>query len=190
MNAPSPDSRQPDSVTDLGRARQMLITVTGSEPARWLWVDVARQRLALVIDGAIHRRWPVSTARVGLDARQDSGGTPPGVHRIARRIGLGMAAGTEFSSRKPTGRTWPLDDLPRHGAGDLILTRILTLDGCQAGVNRGPGVDSLERYIYLHGTNREDQLGTPASAGCIRLANRDIIAICDLVGEGDPVVIT
>lgn len=167
-----------------------LETVLGAVPDRWLHVDVPRQLLFLVLGGAVIRRWPVSTAAAGIDAREGSGGTPPGVHRIARRIGQGRPPGAEFVSRKPTGRVWPLDALPRDAGRDLILTRVLTLDGCQDGVNRGPGVDSMGRYIYLHGTNREDLLGKPVSAGCIRLGNLDIIEVCDLVREGDPVVIT
>jgi lipoprotein-anchoring transpeptidase ErfK/SrfK len=152
---------------------------------RWLLVDIARQRLALVLDGSVAATWPVSTAAAGLDNRQDSGGTPPGLHRIARRIGLDAEAGTVFASREPTGEVWRGEPDER----DLILTRILTLEGLEDGVNRGPGVDSLERYIYIHGTNHEDRLGKPVSHGCVRLANRDVMDLAARVEEGDPVVI-
>ncbi len=182
-NTPASDS------AFLQEAAARLAGVLGAYPDRWLLVDVARQRLLLINAGAPARTWPVSTAEVGLDARENSGGTPPGVHRIAERIGLGLPAGTEFESRRPTGRILPVDDLPGEPDRDLILSRILILDGLQEGVNRGPGLDSRQRYIYLHGTNREDLLGRPASAGCIRLSNRGIIEVCDLVQEGDPVVI-
>jgi len=90
-----------------------------------------------------------------------------------------------FVSREPTGELWNGEPDPR----DLILARLLTLDGCEDGVNRGPGVDSRERYIYLHGTNHEDRLGHACSHGCVRLARRDIAAVFDLVDTGDPVVI-
>src|SRR5205085_10183567 len=74
-------------------------------------------------------------------------------------------------------------------AADLILTRILTLDGAEAGVNHGAGCDSLERYIYVHGTNQEAALGSAASHGCVRLRNADVIALFDRVSEGDWLVI-
>lgn len=173
----------------LTEAVAALQSVLGKIPQRWLLVDVTRQCLVLVQDGDPQRRWPVSTAAAGINAGEDSGGTPPGVHRIERRIGQEAALGTEFVSREPTGRVFSPEMLPGEPDRDLILTRILTLEGCEDGVNRGPGRDSRERYIYLHGTNREDLLGRPVSHGCIRLGNRDIITVCDLVCEGDPVVI-
>ena len=102
-----------------------------------------------------------------------------------RRIGEDAGRGCVFASREPTGETWcgeARDD-------DLILTRILTLDGLEEGVNRGPGHDSLERYIYLHGTNHERLLGRPVSHGCIRLSNADICRLFDGMREGDHVLI-
>lgn len=167
-----------------GQAPRVAAAVPGGA-ARWLLVDSAGQRLALVEGGRIAGLWPVSTAAAGLDARQDSGGTPPGLHRIARRVGLGAAPGTVFASREPTGEVWRGEDDPR----DLILARILVLDGLEDGVNRGPGVDSRARYIYIHGTNHEDRLGEAASGGCVRLAGRDAVEVADRVREGDPVVI-
>ena len=157
-----------------------------SNDARWLLVDALAQRVVLVHGRAPQGSWPVSTAAAGLDNRQDSGGTPPGVHRIDRKIGTGSPTGTVFDSREPTGDVWQPG---QASAADLILTRILTLVGCEPGLNRGPGVDSHERYIYLHGTNHEDQLGEPVSHGCVRLANADIRELFDLVEEGDSVVI-
>jgi hypothetical protein len=164
--------------------------------ARWLLVDVAAQRLHLMHGKTPLDNWPVSTAAAGVDAREGSGGTPPGVHRILQRIGQDAPPGMVFVSREPTGRIWPHDQESGTGGGgaamhpaDLILTRLITLDGLEDGVNRGPGVDSAARYIYLHGTNAEERLGTPCSHGCVRLANADVITLFDLVREGDPVVI-
>lgn len=162
---------------------------------RWLLVDVAAQRLHLMAGRDSLRDWPVSTAAAGLDAREGSGGTPPGVHRIDRRLGGDAPSGMVFISREPTGLIWPHalarpDGEPGEPLpDDLILSRVLTLEGLEEGVNRGPGVDSIARYIYLHGTNAEERLGTPCSHGCVRLANADVIALFDLVREGDPVVI-
>lgn len=175
-------------------------------PARWLLVDVARQRLWLIRDGRPAASWPVSTAAAGIDGREGSGGTPPGVHVVARKIGGGMELGTVFRDREPTGEVWrpvpaaapasgadsgiPGDaGAPDGPAPDLILTRILTLEGREPGVNAGPGCDSLARYVYLHGTNDEARLGRPVSHGCVRLANADVAALFELVAEGDPVVV-
>ncbi len=130
--------------------------------------------------------WPVSTAHAGIGGAEGSYRTPPGWHRVHRRIGEGAEAGSVFVAREPTGEIWrgqPCDD-------DLILTRILTLDGLEEGVNRGAGCDSLERYIYLHGTNHERLLGRPTSHGCVRLANADVRRLFDDVREGDYVLIT
>lgn len=178
---------RPPSRRALAAPASRLAALLGAAPPRWLLVETGRQRVTLVEDGRPAAVWPCSTAAAGVDAREGSGGTPPGVHRIAGRIGDGAASGTVFVSREPTGEVWrpdaPADDR------DLILTRILTLEGLEEGVNRGPGVDSRARYIYLHGTNHEDGVGAPGSHGCIRLRNDDIADLFARVAEGDPVVI-
>ena len=165
---------------------------------RWLLVDVAAQRLHLMEAALSLASWPVSTAAAGVVGREGSGGSPPGAHRIARRIGDQAPPGMVFVSREPTGRIWAQahrglctgnEEAAADHLEDLILTRVLTLDGLEDGVNRGPGVDSNERYIYIHGTNAEARLGTPCSHGCVRLANADVMALFELVREGDPVVI-
>ena len=154
-------------------------------PSRLLVVDVERQRAVWLENGAAKAVWPVSTAAAGIGGAEGSYRTPPGWHRVHRRIGEGAEQGSVFVSREPTGETWrgePRDD-------DLILTRILTLDGLEEGVNRGPGHDSLERYIYLHGTNHEPLLGRPVSHGCVRLSNADICCLFAGMREGDYVLI-
>jgi lipoprotein-anchoring transpeptidase ErfK/SrfK len=165
--------------------RDRALALLGQEPARWLLVDTGAQRVTLFVAGEEQAAWPVSTAATGLDARQDSGGTPPGLHRIGRKIGAGLDPAAVLVSRRPTGEVWDGQPDPR----DLILGRILTLEGCQEGINRGAGVDSLARYIYLHGTNHEDRIGEPCSHGCVRLRRTDILALFDRVEAGDPVVI-
>jgi UDP-N-acetylmuramate--alanine ligase len=104
---------------------------------------------------------------------------------VHARIGAGAIAGTVFESREPTGAVWRGE--PRED--DLILTRVLTLEGLEEGVNRGPGHDSLERYIYLHGTNHEAALGRPDSHGCVRLSNLGISEVFDQLAEGDLVAV-
>ena len=154
-------------------------------PARLLVVDVERQTATWLEDGHAVAAWSVSTARAGIGGGENSYKTPPGWHRIHACIGADAAPGTVFSSREPTGEIWQgnaRDD-------DLILTRILTLDGLEDGVNRGPGCSSLERYIYIHGTNHEASVGRATSHGCVRLANADVRALFDLVCDGDVVLI-
>ena len=154
-------------------------------PERLVVVDVERQRLFLVEGGVVTAEYPVSTAAAGVGGAEGSLRTPPGWHRIHARIGDGEPLGAVFESREPTGRAWRGERL----AADLILTRVLTLEGLEEGVNRGPGCDSLARYIYLHGTNHEDQVGQPSSHGCVRLLNDDVVALFDRVRDGDPVVV-
>jgi UDP-N-acetylmuramate--alanine ligase len=154
-------------------------------PARWLLVDADRQRLLLMHGSEPVEDFAVSTAANGIGGESGSYRTPPGWHKIHRRIGAGQPSGAVFVSREPTGAVWGGEP----GPDDLILTRVLTLDGLEPGVNQGPGHDSLERYIYIHGTNHEDELGLRASHGCVRMANADVVRLHDRVEAGDPVVI-
>lgn len=154
-------------------------------PQRLLVVDVERQRATLLEKNEAVASWLVSTSRNGIGGAEGSYRTPPGWHRVHRRIGEFAETGTVFVSREPTGDAWrgeARDD-------DLILTRILTLEGLEDGVNRGAGCDLLERYIYLHGTNHEALIGRPVSHGCVRLSNRDVTELFGRLGEGDHVLI-
>ena len=176
----------------LASARRRLDAILPREASRWLLVDVSRQRLLRIEGGRVLQTYRVSTAGAGVDARQGSRGTPPGVHRVSGRIGGGLPSGTRFESREPLPDPWTPDTEPADAADespDLILSRILTLRGCEPGINSGPGVDSEARYIYIHGTNHEAEIGKPVSGGCIRMTNADIIRLFEEVEEGDPVVI-
>lgn len=183
MSIPAPPASGPGALVALALARPR--SPFRDPPARLVLVDVAGQRVLLLERGEVTGAWPASTAANGIGGVSGSFQTPPGWHRIQRRIGAGAAPGTVFVSREPTGEVWrgeTRDD-------DLILTRVLTLEGLEEGVNRGPGCDSLERYIYVHGTNHEEQLGTPASHGCVRMANADVVELFERVAEGDPLVV-
>ena len=145
-------------------------------------VDVARQILVVLRDGEVVKSYRVSTARAGIGAAVGSGRTPPGRHRIARLFGHTAEPGQVFVSRRAVkGHVIPSTDWRTGGEKDYVLTRILWLEGLEPGVNRGPGIDSHDRYIYVHGTNQEQLLGTPASHGCIRMANADVIEFFDFV---------
>ncbi|MCX7869153.1 MAG: L,D-transpeptidase [Terrimicrobiaceae bacterium] len=142
-------------------------------------MSIADQCLEVLENGVVARRYPVSTSRFGTGTEPGSFRTPTGGFRIAAKIGAGAPPGSIFRSRLPTGAV--------HAGGgeeDAVLTRILWLDGCDA-----ENANTRDRYIYIHGTNREDLLGQPASMGCIRMANADIIELFDMVGEGTRVVI-
>lgn len=145
-------------------------------------VDVAAQRMTATKGGRVVGTWPVSTARAGVGGEEGSGKTPPGRHRVCARFGARAPLGQVFVSRRAVkGRVLAPADWADGGEGDLVLSRILWLEGLEEGVNRGPGVDSRARYIYIHGTNHEARLGTPASHGCIRMGNRAVAELFALV---------
>lgn len=147
-----------------------------------LLVDSSRQTLTLFRGEEALRTWCISTARAGLNAREGSGGTPPGLHAIARLYGHQSPLGQVFVSRRAVKGHILAPEL-WHGPDthDYILTRILRLKGLEPGLNCGPGIDSYARYIYIHGTNQEHLLGTPASHGCIRMANLEVVELFRIV---------
>ncbi|MBP1626104.1 MAG: UDP-N-acetylmuramate--alanine ligase [Holophagaceae bacterium] len=154
-------------------------------PPRLLVADVERQRIGLLVEGVLQAEFPISTALAGLGSEEDSFRTPLGWHRIQARIGEGAVPGTIFRERVDTGQVWKGE----ASEADLILTRILRLEGLEEGSNRGSGLDSLERCIYIHGTNREDQIGRPVSHGCLRLTNADMLDLFAQVEEGDALLV-
>ena len=145
-------------------------------------VDLARQELRLLDGERRVAAWRVSTALNGPGEREGSNCTPTGWHEVGDRMGDGERAGTVFKERIPTGLVLPREGWAWSGEGDLVLSRILWLSGLEDGHNRGGDRDSHDRYIYLHGTNHEQLLGQPASAGCVRMANADVIALFELTG--------
>ena len=152
------------------------------EPA--VIVDVSEQKLYLIKGQSALRSYPVSTSRYGTGSQRDSKKTPLGVHRIREKIGRDAPWGALFRGRKRTGEIAPIYGDRTPMKGDLITTRILWLDGQEEGANKGPGVDSHERYIYIHGTPEEGFIGVPRSKGCIRMRNGDIIELFEEVPEG------
>lgn len=125
--------------------------------------------------------FPVSTARNGAGELADSFCTPRGAHRIAQKIGEDAPLFTVFKARVATGEIWTPELEATDPGRDWILSRILWLDGLEPGKNQGNNVDSHARYIYIHGTNEEDQIGRPVSHGCIRMRNTDVVALFDQV---------
>ncbi|MBV5284987.1 MAG: L,D-transpeptidase [Methyloversatilis discipulorum] len=151
-------------------------------------IDIRSQWLRLYDDaGTLIRRYRVSTAKNGAGEQRGSFRTPRGRHVIRARIGAGAPANTVFVRRRPTGELWSSELAAAHPGRDWILTRILWLSGCEPGVNRLGEVDTMRRYIYLHGSPDTAEMGVPGSIGCVRMRNRDIIELFDLVPAGTPV---
>lgn len=154
-------------------------------------VSLAAQQLTLyqAAEGGdiVLHRFPVSTARNGAGEQEGSFCTPRGAHRIAQKIGERAPRFAVFSARVATGEIWTQQLDAADPGRDWILSRILWLDGLEPGRNQGGNVDSHARYIYIHGTNEEDKIGTPVSHGCIRMRNDDVVALFDLVSVDTPV---
>lgn len=152
-----------------------------------IWVSVAHQGLMGIEGGCVKFAYRCSTAARGTGNKENSYQTPLGWHEITERIGDGLPRGAIFNERKFSGDIWtPGSPTPK----DLVLTRILWLSGLEPGINNGPGVDSHARFIYIHGTPAEEKLGTPASWGCIRLSNQDVIELFNQTPVGTRVLIT
>lgn len=153
-------------------------------------IAVSTQSLDLLgTDGATIRRYRVSTASQGVGEQYGSHRTPRGRHVIRARIGAGQPLNAVFRGRRPTGHLWSPQLAAEHPGRDWILTRILWLSGCEPGFNRLGSVDTMRRYIYIHGAPDTVPLGVPGSIGCIRMGNRDIVELFDLVPAGTPVEI-
>jgi len=150
-------------------------------------VSIAAQRLDLFDAGTRIRSYSVSTAANGPGEQAGSYCTPRGRHRIRAKVGAGLPLGAVLRGRRPTGEV--CDEAAWRAAPerDWILTRILWLCGEEPGVNRGGSVDTFRRYIYIHGTPDGVELGQPGSRGCIRMRNRDVAELFDLIVTGAPV---
>lgn len=153
-------------------------------------VSIAQQRLTLSDDnGKILRSYVVSTAAKGAGEQMGSYQTPRGRHRIRARIGVDLPLGAVLRGRRPTGEICTPALMAAQPGKDWILTRILWLCGEEPGFNRGGQVDTMRRYVYIHGTPDETALGIPGSHGCIRMRNSELVELFDLVPIGTPVII-
>ena len=154
-----------------------------------LHVDSQQQTLSFVTpQDNVVQTYSISTSRFGTGQRQGSNQTPLGIHYIAEKIGAQEPAGRVFRARQPTEQIC-LQEEDGAVEEDVITSRIMWLQGLQAGVNRGGEVDTKQRYIYIHGTTDEAHIGQPASIGCIRMRYLDVISLFDQVEVGDLVII-
>lgn len=140
-------------------------------------------------DGELLKRYAVSTAKNGAGEQSGSFCTPRGRHIIRAKVGAGATANTVFVRRRPTGEVWTPELAAAQPQRDWILTRILWLSGCEPGCNRRGEVDTMRRYIYIHGSPDVVPMGIPGSIGCIRMRNDDIIELFDRVPPYTPVEI-
>ena len=159
-----------------------------------LIVDVATQQLLVKYHGVLLQQYDISTAKNGIGNAINSLQTPIGKHIIRKKIGTGLAAQTILKGRVNTQQIAEIISEPVAVGKDLVTSRILWLAGLEDGVNKGRDahgqiVDSYQRYIYIHGTNEEGLIGSPASNGCVRMRNEDVIQLYTMVAEGTEVVI-
>ena len=150
-------------------------------------ISIARQEMTLFEDGRELLRYPVSTGERGVGEERGSYRTPRGKHLIRAKIGAGQAANTVFVARRPSGEIYTPELGQAFPERDWILTRILWLSGCQPGFNRLGCVDTMRRYIYIHGSPDSVTMGKPGSHGCIRMRNGDIVDLFERVAPYTPV---
>jgi len=147
-----------------------------------LRVSIADQEMRLYENGDLSRSYAISSSKFGTGETENSNCTPLGEFSIVEMIGGECQRGTQFKSRKVEG-LWDKEDQQQNDE-DLILSRILWLEGLE-----DHNSNTKDRYIYIHGTNQENHIGTEASMGCIRMMNADVIDLYDRVEEGTPVTI-
>lgn len=151
-------------------------------------VSLSRQMLELFDDaGRRIREYSVSTAKKGAGEQRGSQCTPRGCHAIRAKIGANLPENTVFVRRRPTGELYSRELADKNPGRDWILTRILWLSGCERGINRLGDVDTMRRFIYIHGSPDGTPMGVPGSIGCVRMRNRDVIELFDLVPVRTPV---
>ena len=154
-------------------------------------ISIPEQSLKLLADdGRELKRYSVSTSRNGAGEMEGSFCTPRGEHIVRAKIGAGQPLNTVFRGRRPTGEIWTPELGERFPGRDWILTRILWLSGREVGKNRLGKMDTMRRYIYIHGSPDSVPMGRPGSIGCIRMRNHDIVELFDRVPAGTAVRIS
>jgi lipoprotein-anchoring transpeptidase ErfK/SrfK len=154
------------------------------KPDNWLEISIAEQQCRLWQHSDCVFSAAVSTALNGAGEQEGSGCTPRGWHTIRAKIGQGQAVNSVFVGRRPTGEIFDTSLAERYPQRDWILTRILWLSGLEVGTNRLGNVDTMRRYIYIHGCPDKEPMGVPRSHGCIRMHNSDLLALFDRVEAG------
>lgn len=154
-----------------------------------LELDIASQTMSLLKNNEVMRTYFVSTGLNGAGEKRDSGKTPRGRHVIRAKIGANLPANTVLVARRPTGEVYTPELRGKFPDRDWILTRIFWLSGLEPGKNRHGDVDTMRRYIYIHGTPDDVQMGSPGSKGCIRMRNHEIIELFEIIPVGTEIII-
>jgi len=154
-----------------------------------LTISISQQSCRLVQEDTVIFEATISTALNGAGEQKNSGCTPRGLHQIRACIGANQLENTVFIGRRPTGETYTTELGEQFPERDWILTRILWLSGLELGKNRLANVDTMQRYIYIHGCPDSFPMGKPLSHGCIRMHNKDLLTLFDLVSPGVRVMI-
>lgn len=161
----------------------MIVDTIGLQDAPTIEISIADQALRFSAEDRCYL-FDVSTALNGVGERNGSGCTPRGWHRVVARIGDGLPINAVFVGRRFTGEVYSPALAEQHPSRDWILSRILWLQGLEIGRNRMGNVDSMRRYIYIHGTPDKEPMGRPESHGCVRMRNEDLLTLFDLVPAG------
>jgi L,D-transpeptidase YbiS len=164
--------------------------MVASNSTTTIYISIAKQILQLKQHGRVDFECAVSTAKNGVGEINGSEQTPRGWHYIRARIGDGQPSNTVFVGRRPTGEIYSPVLRIQQPERDWILTRILWLCGLEPGFNRLGRIDTMRRYIYIHGCPDEDSFAQPSSHGCIKLHNPDMLALFDRVAAGTRVLIS
>lgn len=151
-----------------------------------LLISLQDYTLSLLQDGIEVKVYPVALSQNPPSCVAGSEGTPCGLHTIAEKIGGDQPSGMVFRGRVPTGQHYSEIS---EGGTNLITSRILRLRGLEPGLNAGPGCDTYDRLVYIHGTNHEDRMGAPLTAGCPVMRNADVIDLFERVESGTHVFI-
>lgn len=158
-------------------------------PSRYIEISIATQRLDVIEEGLVLHSYMISTARNGTGQQKGSECTPLGWHKVRVKIGAEKPINSVFIGRRPTGEVYTETLGLKYPERDWVLSRILWLCGTEVGFNRHGDVDSALRYIYIHGCPDHLMQGLPESHGCIRMKNKDIVALFECIKLGEAVLI-
>lgn len=164
-------------------------SVYGQEFNKMIYVCIKNQKLYHISDNAILDEYTISSAKKGVGNIRNSDKTPTGLHVVKEKYGQNTPKNGRMIARKFNGLLATIYQDTTSSKTDDITSRILWLAGLEEGINKGGKVDSYQRYIYIHGTSEEGKLGTPASHGCIRMSNLDVINLFKKVKVGTKVLI-
>ena len=156
---------------------------------KFVYVSIKYQKLYLIENQKVVKKYPISTSSYGIGNKFNSNQTPLGLHIVKRKIGDKVPFGGLFYTREYSGKKAKILTEQQKSLTDDVTSRIMWLHGEEPGINKGRDIDSYKRFIYIHGTSEEGYIGEPASHGCIRMKNNDVIELFNIIEEEIPVII-